>query len=80
MELRDIISQTESNLNIINQDIYDHPSVFNQLLEMDTKLTEEGMSENSLPITCVRYTMNHVFKNLLTRELFNREHNNESSD
>ena len=78
-ELRDIISQTESNLNIIDQDISDHPGIFQQLLEMDQKLAEEGFSENSLPIICMRYTLNRVFKNMLTRELFNREHDNESS-
>ncbi len=72
-DLREIISQLESCLNTWNQQLYDHPNMYSDILDLAEKLTQDGVRENTILIMCLRYASSMMLKNTLEKELFNRE-------
>jgi hypothetical protein len=72
-ELRSESLVIESNLNSVRQMIVESPSIINKLIELESTLEEEGFSQDSLLVNCVKYTFTHIWKEMLDREIFLRE-------
>jgi hypothetical protein len=72
--LREIASEIEINLNNVSYLIQNEPEILSSLFALQDKLVGEcKINKDSLLVNCVKYMASKTWKEMLDREIFERE-------